>query len=108
MREINVQIEESPPELAEATNLKKKYFSVVQKTVHELESLATEKHEISSSSTIEHINRGNIELRRVWKQTEKNLNTLIRARDAEQSIKGIFVISNTLQLLILLTKRLRL
>ena len=62
---------------------------VVQKAVHELESLGTEKHD-SSSNSIDQINRRNIELRRVWKQTEKNLTTLIRARDAEQSIKGFF------------------
>jgi len=64
---------------------------VVQKAVHELESLGTEKHD-SSSNSIDQINRRNIELRRVWKQTEKNLTTLIRARDAEQSIKGFFLL----------------
>lgn len=86
LREINLKLEESPPELTEATNLKKKYFSVVQRTITELESLASERNE-NVNSQIDGVNRRNIELRRIWKNTEKNLNTLIRARDAEQSIK---------------------
>ena len=70
----------------------------MQRTITELESLASERNE-NVNSQIDGVNRRNIELRRIWKNTEKNLNTLIRARDAEQSIKGEIVeIQNVMNL----------
>lgn len=83
LRELAQRIKEYPPELTEATNLKKRNQTAIQKTLIEVESVSISPE--TPDNTV--LNQKNADLRRIWKQTEKYLIQLIRARDAENSIK---------------------
>ena len=109
MTELNKRLQDFPPELTEgkntnpdltynlqlygfcsrstlvlANNLKKRNQASVQKTLIEVESVSVSPETAESSI----LNQRNADLRKVWKQTEKYLIQVIRARDAESSIKG--------------------
>ncbi|CAG5098825.1 Oidioi.mRNA.OKI2018_I69.XSR.g16010.t1.cds [Oikopleura dioica] len=83
LTELNKRLQDFPPELTEANNLKKRNQANVQKTLIEVESVSVSPE--TSESLI--LNQKNADLRKVWKQTEKYLIQVIRARDAESSIK---------------------